>query len=161
MTNTDFLKHMENLANLFSSKVEASNAQIRVQQDELRVDINKIDSRVTNVEATSEENKTKLDSLQKEILLLKQAYPSHVTQKPSSSLSSGLNPGSTVSSNIVDHSEAANIIWQAKKVLGFSPLSKECVAHLKEELLQSDRSIQDQDVMKVAVKRFLENEMKP
>ena len=61
--------------------------------------------------------------------------------------------------NIINQSEVAHIIWQAKKVLGFSPLTKENIVQFKNELLQSDQNIKDEDVMKAAVRKFLISEM--
>ena len=92
MTNSDFFKHMENLACLFSSKVEANIASIQQQQDLLGSDLRSLDHRVVNVEANSANNTSRIEDLQREVYSLKQTFAKGNSAQSSSGFGT-LRPG--------------------------------------------------------------------
>ena len=127
MTNKDFFMHMENLACLVSSKIEVSLAPIRLQQEELRSDLSSIESRVANIEGSSEQNRANIEALQRQMTSLSKGVTSDASEPLSENVSDSRSLNQPrqrlVSSSSIIQCEASEIIWHAKRILGFSPIS--------------------------------------
>ena len=115
MTNKDFFTHMENLACLVSSKIEVSLAPIRIQQEELRSDLCNIETRVANIEDSSEQNRANIEALQKQVTSLSKGVSSSLPSSSVQDKDSVVEASHRlVSSSSTIQCDASQIIWHAK-----------------------------------------------
>ena len=161
LSSKDFFKYMENLNTLIKdgvhTEVTAAIAPFRDKQNDIIEDLTNTKEKVSEIETDHENTKEKVGELQKQIEQLQE----HMTTKSSSNfppLPSQMLPEPLITSTVINTQTPGieKAVREARKVMKFSPISKERIEYLKEQHAITD----DKEAMKSSILEFLEYEMK-
>ena len=168
LSSKDFFKYMENMSKLLKegvhSEVTAAIAPFRDKQNMIVEDLAETNEKVTELETDHLSTKTKVNELEKQIESLKynlgpkpeKAF--HSLPSYSATLQNYHHhqaPPSTLMYN-QDNTDLTSAVEVARKVIGFSPITREDIEYLKNKLSMTD----DFEAMKCSILDFLEFEMK-
>ena len=161
-----FLNYMESfklsINDSVRSEVTAAVAPFREKQEELIADLATTKDRVSEIEEDNVNTKTQVEELQKQMVKIQKNLTSHPSHSegpspPSNSSSDEKSPHpNTESISNKPSPEALKVLHDAKRVLGFSPITIEDILYLREQNSISD----DFQAMVTSIQEFLHFEMK-
>ena len=162
LSSADFHKFMESFKTSIGETIHSAIAPVQAVQKEIIVDLTKTKDRVTAIEEDNDSTKAKVDELQKQMSSLQQNLsirqtPSSSTLHPPVGSNLGYRPSPPPPPPTVAPSpDAAQVLRDAKRVIGFSPIKIEDINYLKEQHSIDD----DTTAMTISIIEFLTFEMK-
>ena len=154
------------LTNTVRTEIVAAVEPLKGAQKELLEEIEATKSRVSEMVLENENTKSKVEELQRQMITIQQEKnpPSSIPPYQSVFLPTGLPPrhasapptASTAPPPSTTSQPALQVLQNAKKVLGFSPITIEDISHLKAQHGTDD----DARAMHLSIKEFLSLEMK-
>lgn len=163
-----FLSYMENfklsINDSVRSEVTAAVAPFREKQEEIIEDLANTKNRVSEIEDDNVNTKTKVEELQKQMVTIQQKLICTASLSQNNSIPSNSSvPHNSPHPNQLPRPSPNNpspdvlkVLQDAKRVLGFSPITIEDIEYLKEQYSISD----DFQAMVTSIQEFLHFEMK-
>ena len=137
----------------------AAVAPLREKQEEIIEELANTKNRVSEIEDDNVDTKAQIEDLQKQMVTIQKKLIGHSSHSKSPSNSSGPDKSSPPNTMPVPNNpspDALKVLQDAKRVLGFSPITIEDINYLKEQNSISDNF----QAMVTSIREFLHFEMK-